>query len=264
MKKLFLLLLLIPNLVMAASFDCAKASTRHEKMICDNHELNKADEHMGRLYKQVLALDPQELKEQRKFNKKYRGCSELDECISLVEGRNKILEFRVKAEQKNTESQLVAKESVDDKWVANIIDESSVNAKVNGQVTHGDGLHIRLVKGHCDEGNILTFVYTLKNNPKIEQLKGSFVTAKFMGEEVTVKIIYTSPFIIGHRAIVDIGWVSIEALKEILNKENPLLIEYVDSEEVKITDYFDITHNSWSKNGMSDALDRAVDMCTQL
>ena len=32
MKKLILLLLLIPNLVMAASFDCAKASTKHEKI----------------------------------------------------------------------------------------------------------------------------------------------------------------------------------------------------------------------------------------
>ena len=54
MKKLLLLLLLIPNLVMAASFDCAKASTKHEKMICDNPELNEADEIMGKIYSTTM------------------------------------------------------------------------------------------------------------------------------------------------------------------------------------------------------------------
>lgn len=43
-------------------------------------------------------------------------------------------------------AELVAEESVDDKWVVNYITENSVHAAVNGQVTHGDGLHVRLVK----------------------------------------------------------------------------------------------------------------------
>ena len=42
MKKLILLFLLIPNLVMAASFDCDKASTKHEKMICDGQKYYEA------------------------------------------------------------------------------------------------------------------------------------------------------------------------------------------------------------------------------
>ena len=52
-------------------------------------------------------------------------------------------------------AELVAEEQVDDKWVVNFITENSVHATVNGQVTHGDGLHVRLVKGHCDKGNYL-------------------------------------------------------------------------------------------------------------
>ena len=43
-------------------------------------------------------------------------------------------------------AELVAEEDVDDKWVVNFITENSVHATVNGQVTHGDGLHVRLVK----------------------------------------------------------------------------------------------------------------------
>ena len=160
--------------------------------------------------------------------------------------------------------ELIAEKSIDNKWMVNIITENSVHATVNGQVTHGDGLHVRLVKGHCEKGNLLTFVYTYINNPKIENLGGNYVTTKFMGDEVIMKILYASPFLMGHRATIDIGWASLDELKKILGKENPISIEYVDSSEIKITDYFDITQNSWSNHGVSNALDRAVDMCKQL
>ena len=50
------------------------------------------------------------------------------------------------------------------------------------------------------------------------------------------------------------GWASVDELKKLLSKENPISIEYVDSSEIKITDYFDITQNSWSNKGVSDAL----------
>ena len=161
-------------------------------------------------------------------------------------------------------AELVAEESVDEKWVVNFITENSIHATVNGQVTHGDGLHVRLVKGHCDKGNLLTFVYTYSNHPKIEQLKGSYVTTQFNGGKVIVKVVYASPFLMGHRATIDMGWGGIDELKEILSGENPLVIEYVDSDEVKITDYFDIPQNSWSNDGVSDALDRAAEMCRKL
>ena len=57
------------------------------------------------------------------------------------------------------------------------------------------------------------------------------------------------------------GWASVNELKKLLSKENPISIEYIDSSEIKITDYFDITQNSWSNDGVSDVLDRAVGMC---
>ncbi len=120
------------------------------------------------------------------------------------------------------------------------------------------------MKGHCDQGNLLTFVYTLTQHPKIETLEGRYVTTQFNGSEVIVKVLYTSPFLMGHRATVDIGWASIGALKDILSQENPLVIEYLDSNDVKITDYFDIIENRWSNDGVSAALDRAVDRCKNL
>ena len=66
--------------------------------------------------------------------------------------------------------ELIAEKSIDDKWVVNIITENSVHATVNGQVTHGDRLHVRLVNGNCEKGNLLTFVYTYIKNPEIKKL----------------------------------------------------------------------------------------------
>lgn len=40
--------------------------------------------------------------------------------------------------------------------------------------------------------------------------------------------------------------------------------EDVDSDKVKITDYVDIAQNSWRNDGVSDSLDRVVNMCIQL
>jgi len=161
-------------------------------------------------------------------------------------------------------AKLVAEKNIDDKWVVGYITENSVHATVNGQVTHGDGLHVRMVKGHCDRGNILTFVYTYSKHPKIEQLKGRILTTKFMGNEETAKVVHASPFLNGHRATIDLGWARVDGLKDILSKKNPIVIEYLDTKKIKITDYFDITHNSWSNDGLGGTLDRAVEMCKKL
>ena len=160
--------------------------------------------------------------------------------------------------------ELIPEKSIGDEWVVNIITENSVHATVNGQVTYGDELHVRLVNGNCEKGNLLTFVYTYIDHPEIKKLEGNLVTTKFMGGEINVRVLYTSKFLMGHRATIDMGWASVDELKKVLSKENPINIEYVDSNEIKITSYFDISQNSWSNNGVSNALDRAVDMCKKL
>ena len=60
------------------------------------------------------------------------------------------------------------------------------------------------------------------------------------------------------------GWIGIEDLKSILESKNPITIQYVDSDETKITDYFDILENSWSNKGVRNAIDRAASVCKEL
>ena len=42
-------------------------------------------------------------------------------------------------------SNLVADKHKDNEWVVSYITKNSIHASVNGQVTHGDGLHVRFV-----------------------------------------------------------------------------------------------------------------------
>lgn len=158
----------------------------------------------------------------------------------------------------------VAQEQIENTWVVDYIADNTVHATVNGQVTHGDRLHIRMVKGHCELGNLITFVYTYSNHPKIEQIGETYVQTRFMNDDVVARIVGASPFLMGHRATIDFGFLPLNELSNILLKSNPISVEYLDSEEIKISDYFDITTNSWSNAGLDDAINYAKIACEDL
>jgi uncharacterized protein YecT (DUF1311 family) len=54
MKKLLLLLTLTATFLLSASFDCQKATTDIEKLICSDEELSRLDDELGKAYKSVL------------------------------------------------------------------------------------------------------------------------------------------------------------------------------------------------------------------
>ncbi|MDR2635286.1 MAG: lysozyme inhibitor LprI family protein [Campylobacteraceae bacterium] len=56
MKKTLLLLTLTLTFLFPASFDCNKAKTDVEKLICSNEELSKLDEELNKAYKELLAI----------------------------------------------------------------------------------------------------------------------------------------------------------------------------------------------------------------
>lgn len=158
----------------------------------------------------------------------------------------------------------VVEEPLDDLWRISYITDSSIHTSVNGQITHGDELHVRLVKDNCEIANLFTFVYTHSNHPDIEQLEGELIQASFMGEQMAVKVLYVSPFLMGHRATIDLGWAGIEQLKDILDSATPVKIKFIDTEDHQITKYFDVAENWWSNDGMRETIDKAVDWCSDL
>ena len=161
-------------------------------------------------------------------------------------------------------AELIAEPEVEDIWVVNFIAETTVHASVNGKTTHGDRLRVRLVKENCEKANLLTTVYTYSEHPKLTQIKGRLVSTRFMGQEVLAKVVYIAPFLLGHSATIDLGWAELEQMQAILGRKSLITIEFIDSDEFKSTDFFDITQNSWSNKGVEDALIRAQQICKKM
>ena len=155
---------------------------------------------------------------------------------------------------------------VDNKWIVDFISENEVYATVNGTITYGDRLRFRLVKGSCDMVNILTSVYTILDPTKVAQLKGRSISIQFLGEEKKANVLYVIPFLSGQRALIDLGWADVDSLKNLSDKMKIIDIKYIDSdsETIKVSKCFDILENSWSTNGLSEALDHAIKICRKL
>jgi hypothetical protein len=164
----------------------------------------------------------------------------------------------------NQSSVLNPEPNKEEAWTVNYLTENSVHTSVNGQITHGDRLHIRLVKNHCMKGNLLTFVYSTQQGVDFNELKNKLISSRFAGQNAKVKILYTAPFIAGHRATVDMGWIDLESLTKILETSDPIRMELLDTSDFQISRYFDVMQNSWSNKGLRTSLERAVQMCKSL
>jgi uncharacterized protein YecT (DUF1311 family) len=85
MKKLLLLLTLTTTLLFSASFDCKKAKTDIEKLICSNEELSKLDEELNEAYKELLSKinknDKEIIKQQQRDWIKNRNVCTNISCI---------------------------------------------------------------------------------------------------------------------------------------------------------------------------------------
>ena len=80
--KMMLLSSLLISFVSAASFDCQKASTDVEKLICSDSQLSLLDEDLAKAYKNAVQKDPARIKTQQQRWLKYtrNDCNSL-ECL---------------------------------------------------------------------------------------------------------------------------------------------------------------------------------------
>jgi len=90
-------LLFLLTTAQAASFDCKKAKTEVEKLICSNEELSKLDESLNEAYQRALNrtdIKQQTIKSQRQWLKYQRNMCQDAECIkNAYESRIKELGF---------------------------------------------------------------------------------------------------------------------------------------------------------------------------
>ena len=75
-----LTVLCTPSVLQAASFDCKRAGTQVEKIICAEADISKLDEDLSGLYKQALIVSPAIKNEQLLWIKERNSCKN-DQCV---------------------------------------------------------------------------------------------------------------------------------------------------------------------------------------
>jgi uncharacterized protein len=80
MKKLMLIFILITASLFGASFDCSKAKSNVEKMICQDEELSKLDEKLSTVYASFYFLTKEIKSDQREWLKQRNQCKD-SSCI---------------------------------------------------------------------------------------------------------------------------------------------------------------------------------------
>lgn len=160
-------------------------------------------------------------------------------------------------------------EHEDNIWNASYSEGLGATAGVNGMITHGDEYIVRIVGEDCDLVNQIFFFYTYENYEKVRNIENRKINISLNGykihgltnEPLTADALYTSPFLMGTRVLFDSGITLVENMKKGYGRIEAIEIELIDSEGIKISNYFDVPKNAWSTNGMEKALDDAVLLC---
>ena len=184
--------------------------------------------------------------------------------------------FMTQAISKEKENTITNKNSfveerIDDTWVIEegLIDASELLISINGNIIHGDRMRYRLMDD-CETINVLTQFSTMKKNPKTEKISQLYISAKYIDEDIQVLVPFVSKMPWKEIADVDLkmwifwvdlGWYKIDNIKEYHKNIAEITLSIKHNALFKADNYLDNKSNSWSTNGMNEAIDRAVNLC---
>ena len=177
---------------------------------------------------------------------------------------------------KETENTIIIKNSfveerIDDIWTIEegMVDASELLISINGKIIHGDRMHYRLMDD-CETINVLTQFSTMKKNPKTERISQLYISAKYIDEDIQVIVPFVNKMPWKEIADVnlemwvfwvDLGWYTIDKIKEYHKNIDEITLSIKHDALFKADNYLDNKSNSWSTNGMNEAIDRAVNIC---
>lgn len=133
--------LLLVQGAQAASFDCAKAGTKVEKMICADAELSKLDDELNVAYKAALQDEKQAdaIKQaQKQWMKERINCSDVNCVKRAYKNRLKVVEENVSLKITETYSLVMSK---DEDLCKHMLEE--FNDDLMQHVSDGDNFHER-------------------------------------------------------------------------------------------------------------------------
>ena len=147
------------------------------------------------------------------------------------------------------------------RWVVSYIGKSFVIASINGQITHGDRLRLRLDFGECDHVSLITSVYTMKGNENILDMDEKEIPIEFDEKEFVGTMLQPRKFLMGHSFLLYLGSSSVAGMKTYFAGSTSTTLQLLDGDDTKISDYVDVDRNEWSLNGVDEALEKAQATC---
>ena len=162
-------------------------------------------------------------------------------------------------------------ERIDDIWTIEegMMGYTELLISVNGKIIHGDRMRYRLMDD-CETINVLTQFSTMKKNPKTERISQLYISAKYIDEDIQVIVPFVNKMPWKEVADidlemwvfwVDLGWYKIDNIKEYHKNIDEISLSIKHDALFKADNYLDNKSNSWSTNGMNEAIDRAVNIC---
>ena len=140
----------------------------------------------------------------------------------------------------------------------------SVLVSKKSETFYYNDLGFRIFQDNCLIGNIYTTFPSKKSIKVIRKIEDKFINVDFGGEITTVKIREGFSNLNGSIILIDLGWKSIEDIKNFFEKKLKISLILKSGEGFDLKNYFDTNFNSWSLYGISKALDKATKLCNNL
>ena len=140
----------------------------------------------------------------------------------------------------------------------------SVLVSKKSETFNYNDLGFRIFQDNCLIGNIYTTFPSKKSIQVIRKIEDKFINVDFGGEITTVKIREGFSNLNGSIILIDLGWKTIEDIKNFFEKKLKISLILKSGEGFDLKNYFDTNFNSWSLYGISKALDKATKLCNNL
>ena len=158
---------------------------------------------------------------------------------------------------------------IDGHWtVEKGMNKGEVLISVNAEKIHADRLYFRLMHD-CETINVLASFLSKKENPKTENIKQLYLSTQYLKEYMLVHVPVVNKLTseeseYDHDAWIfwlDLGWYPADKIKSWHKNIDEITLSIQHDALFKADNYLDNKDNSWSTNGMNEAIDRAIGVC---
>ena len=144
-----------------------------------------------------------------------------------------------------------------------LIFDKFISLQFDGEITHGDKLSFNFSKENCDNINYYFSAYSAQSEKDFLALQGQNIPLEINQIKTWGKAVYTSPFLMGHRAYLYLGSYNVSELLNFFSNIIYYKIKIIDHGGFVAKDFFDIKYNQWNLKEFKKAFKTANEKCIE-